>query len=162
MSGRRLVWPLIVLLGVALFFTARRAEERLRGSRQLNTAEAITLQTSLQGRVDGRVLQRSLEILRQTEKLLPTEVAVPVARGGQYLLLQRPKAAIRAYRQALDFERRGEIYANLGRALVLAGELEKARNAFRVAVLLDHNLAPALQQERERLLALSRAGATKP
>ncbi len=147
MSGRQLFWVLLPLAGLCLLSQARHAGQVLRASRQLSAVEAITLRASQSGRLDGRLVEQNLQVLQQAAELAPTEVAIPIARGALYLLSQRPQAAIRAYREALSLEPRAEVYANLGRAQMAAGEHAAARESFRLARRLDHNLTASLPPE---------------
>lgn len=146
MSGRQLSWGLLPLLLFALIWQGQRARERWEASRLLNAVESVTLQLATQQRADGRLFQYHVEALRRVAPYAPVEVGIPAARGGQFLLLGRPRAAIRAYREALELEPRAEIYVNLGRALRQAGELEEAQQCFHKALILDHNLADSLNE----------------
>ncbi len=138
MTGRRLAWLLCPLLGAALVLEVSRAERLWRASRAAATVKVITIAASERGRLSRQLLQHHLELLRLTEPLAPVDVALPIARGGQFLLLDRPQAAIRAYQHALQIEPRGEIYAHLGRAHLMLGNRAAAENAFSLAMILDH------------------------
>ncbi len=138
MTGRRLVWVLCPLLGAALALELGRAGRQLRASRAAAVVKDVTIAASQRGRLSRQLLQHNLELLRVTEPLAPVEVALPIARGGLYLLLQRPQAAIRAYQEALEIEPRGEIYAHLGRAHLKLGDPVAAEEAFHKAMILDH------------------------
>ena len=137
MSGRRLVWVLLPLVALALALEVRSAFRRMQASLVLAKVKAATLEADRLGRLSQRMLDRNAKLLRRVEPLSPVEVELPIARGGQYLLLDRPRAAIRTYEKALSIEPRGEVYAHLGRALVAAGDREAADRALRTAVLLD-------------------------
>ncbi len=138
MTGRRLVWVLVPLLAAALVLEVDRARGLWHASRVAAVVKDVTIGANQRGRLSRQLLEHNLELLRVTEPLSPVEVALPIARGGQYLLLQRPKAAIRAYQHALTIEPRGEIYAHLGRAYLQLGDREAAEQAFRTAMDLDH------------------------
>ncbi len=138
MSGGRLIWVLCPLLAAALVLEVGRAGELLRASRAAAVVKDVTIAASQRGRLSRQLLQHNLEILRVTEPLAPVEVALPLARGGLYLLLERPQAAIRAYQQALEIEPRGEIYAHIGRAHLKLGDPTAAAKAFHTAMILDH------------------------
>ncbi len=149
MSGRRLFWILMPLLLVALVAEACYASRRWRAGNSLGMVETTTLQLRAQGLLarrplDPRVrrlMDRNVALLRQAEQLDPVEVGIPIARGSLYLIMGREKAAIRAYEEALELEQKAEIYANLGRVHLQLGDEEAAREAFRLAVRLNHNLA---------------------
>ncbi len=138
MTGRRLVWLLCPLLAAALVLELGRARRLHRASLTAAMVKDVTIAASRQGRLSPQLIQHNLELLRVNEPLAPTEVALPISRGGLYLLLDKPQAAVRAYRQALDIERRGEIFAHLGRAYLKLGDRKAAEDAFRMAIILDH------------------------
>ena len=138
MTGRRLVWVLVPLLAVALLLELGRARRLWQGSRAAAIVKDVTIEANRRGRLSRRVLTHNLELLRVAEPMSPVEVALPIARGGQYLLLKRPQAAIRAYERALEIEPRGEIYVHLGRAYLTLGDREAAEEAFSMAMILDH------------------------
>ena len=156
MTGRRLVWVLCPLLGAALMLELGRAERLLRASRAAAVVKDVTIAASQRGRLSRQLLQHNLELLRISEPLAPVEVALPLARGGLYLLLDRPQAAIRAYQHALEIEPRGEIYAHIGRAHLKLGEPTAAEQAFHTAMILDHT-----QRKRVRGF-VSPAGGQRP
>ncbi len=137
-AGWQLLWVLAPLLVVALALETSRASRLWRASRVAAVVKDVTVGANQHGRLSRRLLEHNLELLRVTEPLSPVEVALPIARGGQYLLLERPRAAIRAYQHALTIEPRGEIYAHLGRAHLQLGDREAAEQAFRTAMILDH------------------------
>ena len=137
MSGRRLVWVLLPLLALALVLEVRSAVRRMQASMVLGRVKEVTLEADRRGRLTRRMLERNADLLRRVEASSPTEVALPIARGGQYLLLNRPRAAVRAFEKALSIEPRGEVYAHLGRAFLALGDREAAAEAFRAAVVLD-------------------------
>ena len=137
MTGRRLVWLLCPLLLAALVLEVGRARRLWRASRIGAVVKSVTITASDRGRLSRQLIQHNLELLRVTEPLAPTDVTLPIARGGLYLLLGRPRAAIRAYRQALTLEPRGEVYAHIGRAHLQLGDRTAAEEAFRTAIILD-------------------------
>ncbi len=138
MTGRRLTWILCPLLVAALALEFGRAERRARASLAAAVVKDMTIAASQRGRLSRQLIQHNLELLRVSEPLAPVEVALPIARGGLYLLLDRPQAAIRAYQHALGIEPRGEIYAHIGRAHLKLGDPAAAEQAFHTAMILDH------------------------
>ncbi len=138
MTGRWLAWVLCLLLGAALVLELGRARRLYRASLTAAVVKDVTIAASQQGRLSPQLIQHNLELLRTHEPLSPVEVALPIARGGLYLLLERPRAAVRAYRQALEIEPRGEVYAHLGRAYLQLGDRAASEEAFRMAMILDH------------------------
>ena len=139
MSGRRMAWILAPLLTLALGLQIREAERRLRASRTLAVVQTITSKLNQRGRLTRQLLERNIQLLRAAERLDPALATLPIARGGQYLSLERPKAAILALEKALTLEQRGEIYALIGRAELDLGRRQEAEVAFRRAIVLDHN-----------------------
>jgi tetratricopeptide (TPR) repeat protein len=154
MSGRRLFWVVAPLLLLAVWGHGREAWRRLVASHQLAAVEGTVLGLSRQGLLTHRpprdprvrqLLERSVVLLRRAEELDPVAVGIPVARGSLYSLLGRPEAAVRAYGEALELERRPEIYANVGRAHLREDDREAAQEAFRRAVRLDRTLTAELR-----------------
>lgn len=139
MNGRRLAWVLALLLVVALALQVRSAARRLHASRTLAAVQTVTTKLNQRGRLTKPLIERNIKLLRQAERYDPAQVNLPIVRGGQYLFLGRPKAAILALDKALTLERRGEIYALIGRAELDLGRRQVADDAFRRAILLDHN-----------------------
>ncbi len=146
MNGRRLFWILLPLLVLALVLQARHAERRWRASRTVKAVQFLAEQSSQGGPAAASRLHRGLALMRGIAPLDPVLVDIPVTRGGLYLLLKRPQAAIRAYQEALRLEPRGEVYANLGRAHLVDGEQQLARKAFRQAIRLDRTWLKSLRR----------------
>lgn len=144
MSGRRLVWIVSPLLAVALVLQGIRAERLWRVSRIVGAVEQATTEMSLSGRVSRSKVEYHLRLLREAERLVPSHVDIPVARGWQYLLTNRPEAAVRSFEEALAIEPRAEVYANLVQAHKMNGDLEAAAEAYRTALRLDPSLADSL------------------
>jgi tetratricopeptide (TPR) repeat protein len=142
MSGRVLVWPLVLVLGIALLGQTVRWRERMTASRLLSTAERVTLSARRASELRGNIAR-----LRQAGQLDPLEIGIPIARGSQHYLLRQPQAAVEAYEEALRLEPRPEIYLNLGRALDLAGRREEASRAFFLASRIDPRLLPEIPPE---------------
>jgi tetratricopeptide (TPR) repeat protein len=140
MNGRVIVWPLVLVLGIALVGQTVRWRDRRTASRTLRTVEAVTLAAYKAQRPD--VLRAHIEILRQAAKRDPLEIGIPIARGSQHFLLGQPQAAIDAYEEALKLEPRPETYLYLGRALDRAGRRDEARESFRLALRIDPRLFP--------------------
>lgn len=145
MSGRVLVWPLVLVLGLALVAQTVRWWERMDASRILNTVERTTLPAYNARRTD--VLYTYIELLRRAGRLDPLEIGIPIARGSLYYLLRQPQEAVDTYEEALRLEPRPEIYLNLGRALELAGRKEEAGRAFRLALRIDPRLSQHVPPE---------------
>ncbi len=158
MTGRRLVWLLCPLLVAALVYELGRARRLYSGNLTAAIVKDVTIAASQQGRLSPQLMMHNLELLRAHEPLAPTQVALPISRGGLYLLLDRPQAAIRAYEQALKLEHRGEIFAHLGRAYLKLGNRQAAEDAFHTAIVLDHTQRKRIRgfvpKERLRRLGL--------
>jgi len=142
MNGRVLVWPLVLVLGLALVGQTVRWRERMTASRILNTVERMTMNARR-----AYVLHTNIELLRRAERLDPLEIGIPIARGSQHYLLRQPQAAVEAYEEALRLEPRPEVYLNLGRALDLAGRRDEAARAFFLASRIDPRLLPEVPPE---------------
>lgn len=132
----------VALLGGLAYQTAR-ATDRLGANKRLRVANVMSREMSRSGRVPRNLVAGNLRVLREARRLDPSDVGIPVALAGQYMLLERPEAAVKAYREALELEPRPEIYLNLGHALVEAGSREQAREAVATAV----RLTPRLRRE---------------
>lgn len=142
-----LAWVAVLLLVLALLAQTGRLRDRLTAGRMLRQVELVSMAMIARGEVSRRLVSGNLELLRRAAALDPTEVGIPIARGTQYLLLGNGSSAAAAYGDALELEPRPEVHLNLGRALVLAGETEKAREQFRLALRLDPTLAPVVPAE---------------
>ncbi len=145
MSGRILVWPLLLVLGLAFAGQTVRWRNRMAASRTLNAVERLTVPAYKAQRAD--LLRTNVELLRRAGQLDPLEAGIPVARGSQHYLLNQPQAAVDAYEDALRIEPRPETYLYLGRALDLAGRSEEAGRAFRLALRIDPSLLPQVPTE---------------
>lgn len=144
MKGKHLVWPLLLVVGVACSAQAVRWRDRSRGSRGLYLVEARTRAAIQAGRASRRLFSDNLTELELARRRAPAEIGVPIARGTQYLLLGSFDSAIDAYQEALRQEPRPEVYLNLGRAQFAAGRREQAAASFAKAVRLDPRLADAV------------------
>ena len=135
---------LAVLLGLALGAQTLRWRDRAVASRLLREVELLSLSAASSGQVPPQLIAANLAALRRAAPLAPAEVGIPIARGAQYLFLDRPEPAERSYLEALALEPRPEGYLNLGRAQWLAGRREDAARSFGLAVRLDPLLAREL------------------
>jgi|SRR6185369_5787419 len=147
MKGRILVWPLAVLLVLALVGQTVRRDDRLTAGRLLAHVEGLTMAAVRQGSAPRGLLGANLDALKQAAALDPLEVGVPIARGSQYLIFGDPDLAIESYQAAAALEPRPEIYLNLGRAQLSARRVDEARRSFALAVRLDPRLASAVPLE---------------
>lgn len=145
MNGRVIVWPLVLVLGLALVGQTFRWRDRMTASRVLNTVERLTVPAYKAQRLD--LLRTNIDLLRRAGRRDPLEVGIPVARGSQHYLLRQPQAAIDAYEEALRIEPRPETYLYLGRALYMAGRGEEAGRDFRLALRIDPRLWPQVPLE---------------
>lgn len=142
-----LVWVVLLLLALALLGQTGRLRDRLAAGRILRQVELVSMAMIQRAQLSRALLSRNLELLRRAAALDPTQVGIPIARGTQYLLLGNGRSAAAAYRDAIELEPRPEAHLNLARALVLAGEMEQAREHFRLAMRLDPNLAQLVPPE---------------
>ena len=142
-----LAWVVVALLVLVLLGQTGRLRDRLTAGRMLRQVELLSMAAIARNQLPRGLVAANLELLRRAAALDPTEIGIPVARGTQYLLLGNGSSAAQAYREALALEPRPEVYLNLGRALAAAGQIEEAREQFRIAVRLDPNLAPLVPPE---------------
>jgi tetratricopeptide (TPR) repeat protein len=138
MRGRLLVWPLLAVAIAALAWQTARLRSRLLASELVNEVEVVSVSVATSNpALLPRVLPGNLAALRRAAEADPVAVEVPLSRGSLFLLIRRPHDAIESYRRALALEPHPEIYLHLGDALLAAGKVGKARDAYRAAVLLD-------------------------
>ncbi|MFL6194443.1 MAG: O-antigen ligase family protein [Thermoanaerobaculia bacterium] len=138
---RALAAALAVLLLLALAGQTVRWRDRASASRLLRKVELLSIAAVSAGRVSPGLIAANLEDLRTAAPRDPVEVGIPIARGTQYLFLDRAEPAERSYAEALALEPRPEGYLNLGRAQWLGGRREEARRSFQTALRLDPGLA---------------------
>jgi O-antigen ligase len=145
-SSRRspLVWIVMPLLILALVAQTGRMRDRLLASRILRQVELRSMAVISRGEVPRGLVPANLELLRRASILDRTEVGIPIARGTQYLILGNGDQAAAAYRDALELEPRPEVHLNLGRALLMSGDREGARQELGLALRLDPRLEPAV------------------
>jgi len=139
--GRRLLFVLLPLLAGALTAQAVRAHHLLGASRRLRTVSIVSSNVAQAGERAAPLLRANLAVLRDARALDRADVRVPMWRGSLHLLLGNPHEATAAYREALRLEPRPEVYLNLGRSLLAAGEVEEGRRHLALAARLDPALA---------------------
>lgn len=147
-GGRWFAWAATALVVLALAGQCVRTDRRLEAARILRQVEQISVAAA--GRAPATLYWANLKLLERAHRLYPADSRIPLAAGGQYLLLGRTDEAIEAYREALAVAPRAEIYLNLGRAHAIAGDVEEARENFGRAVLLDRRLRPAVPLDYQR------------
>lgn len=140
-------WLVAALLGVATLAQAQRATDLLRARRIVRAVEARTERMAQAGSGDPTVLRSHLLALEDAARLAPADVAVPIARGNQYLLLGAWASAIEAYRAAQRLERRPETHVNLAHALKSAGCPADSRREIEWAARLDPAVDRQLGEE---------------
>lgn len=154
-----------LLLLAATIFVFDRGRDRVGAERLVRMAESVVIQGSQAGGLPPRALSGTLDLLRRARALDPAQVSVPVTRGGIYLLAGRWGAAERSYHRALELEYRPEIWANLARVHLGAGDRDAALAAGRRAVRLNPRVAkdlPALPELRELARQVRRGHALEP
>jgi tetratricopeptide (TPR) repeat protein len=140
-TGRRLFWIVLPLAVAALVAQTVRARDLLAANLVLRQVERSSVAAARQaGARAAPVFEANVRLLQRAERLAPADSRLPLARGSQYLLLGRPRAAIAAYQDALAVGPRSEIHLNLGRAQLMAGDAAAARESFRRAVVLNPRL----------------------
>jgi tetratricopeptide (TPR) repeat protein len=133
---RSAVLPAVVLAAVCLW-RFQDARDQLRASLELGRVQGETQAMLAAGRVYPQRLRRSVDRLRDARELAPAEAALPLAEGSLHLLGRHPRAAVKAYEDALALEPRPETWLNLGRAQLAAGDREDAVESFRKAATLN-------------------------
>ena len=142
-----LAWAVAALLALALLGQTGRMRDKITAGRMLRQVELLSMAAIARNELPRGLVPANLELLRRAQGLDPAEIGVPIARGTQYLLLGNGISAAQAYREALRLEPRPETYLNLGRALAAAGQMEEAREQFRIALRLDPRLEPLVPPE---------------
>jgi O-antigen ligase len=141
LASARLAAALLGLaVAVGLAGQTVRLRDRIHANRLLRQVQGLTVVAANSGRLSPRLLAANLEVLRRAAALDPTDVQILTTRGGQYMLLHRPEAALAAYGAALALEPRPEIHLNLGRAYAEAGRLAEARRQLEITRQLDPHL----------------------
>ena len=141
MLARHGRWLLILVLALGLAAQSWRAARLLDASRRLRAVEYTSTRAAAAGGRAVPLLMRNLELAREAERLDPASVAAPLYRGSLNLLLGRHAPAIEAYQDALRLEPRPEVYLNLGRAQLAAGDRQSAETSFARLRALDPRLA---------------------
>jgi len=141
-------WIVVLVLAAALGAQVVRAWRRVEATHLLLRAEERTLALARRGAPDPRELRRNLVLLERAATLHSSLVAIPIARGSQFLLLGRNDQAIAAYQEALALEPRVETHYNLGRAYLAAGDEKSARRNLERAA----RASPRLRSDVRRLL----------
>ena len=127
-----------------------------RGEARTSADWEITLQTNHPWRamVGAR---RSLDLITPCLDDCSANVGMLMLAGANYRILHRYDEAAEAYRRALRYDRRPEIYFNLGQTEVAAGQREQAVAdlvmAGRSGGYTNYIDDPLIQAEVERRLA---------
>jgi O-antigen ligase len=133
-------WPALVaagLLAMTMVFSWRRAERRLEASQIVRAVELINEAMIESNQMRRSLLYGQVRALRKALPLAPADVSIPLAVGGQYLLLGDGEEAERWLERARRLEPRPEIYAALATAQGMAGKSEEAQKSRAAAALLD-------------------------
>ncbi len=140
-AGRLLAWLAAVAVAAALVGQTGRARDRIGASKRLRVVETVSSRMEALGQAPPRIIAGNFRLLRQAQRLDPSRVEPLIALAGQHMLTHQYALAAEVYRQALAFEPRAEIYYDLSRAYLGAGEPVKAREAFSKAMVLNPDLA---------------------
>ncbi|MDA8017644.1 MAG: O-antigen ligase family protein [Thermoanaerobaculia bacterium] len=141
-------WPVALAVAslVGAYWLFDHGKARVGCQRLVQTAESLALESARRGAMPHRARELGLDMLRRAENLDPAEVAVPITRGGLFMVAGRTEAAERSYRAALDMENRPEIWINLARMRLSAGDRDAAIEAARTAQRLDSRVARKLPE----------------
>ena len=140
---------LAAALAAALVAQVLRARDLSRAQTVLRSVEARSSEIARGTSVDSRVLRAHLLALDDAQRLDPAEVAIPIARGNQYLLLGAYESAIEAYRAAQRLERRPETHLNLAEALLRLDRRDEAIAELALVLRLDPMLGKRVPGELE-------------
>lgn len=140
---------LAAALAAALVAQVLRARDLSRAQTVLRSVEARSSEIARGTSVDSRVLRAHLLALDDAQRLDPAEVAIPIARGNQYLLLGAYESAIEAYRAAQRLERRPETHLNLAEALLRLDRRDEAIAELALVLRLDPMLGKRVPRELE-------------
>jgi len=140
---------LAAALAAALVAQALRARDLARAQTVLRSVEARSSEIARGTSVDSRVLRAHLLALDDAQRLDPAEVAIPIARGNQYLLLGAYESAIEAYRAAQRLERRPETHLNIAEAMLRLERRKDAVAELASVLRLDPMLARRIPRELE-------------
>jgi tetratricopeptide (TPR) repeat protein len=123
------VWTISHLYGVyRCNIEARRAER-----------EVIHL-FSVNNEITARIVaRRTLDSMNGCIACVRTDVNQYMIRAAALRMLERPAEAATDYRRALRFDRRAELYLNLGQAELEAGRPDAAEDAFITAIYLTYS-----------------------
>ena len=139
--GRLLAWLVAIAAAAALVGQTGRARDRIGASKRLRVVETVSSRMEALGQAPPRIIAGNFRLLRQAQRLDPSRVEPLIALAGQHMLTHQYALAAEVYRQALAFEPRAEIYYDLSRAYLGAGEPQEAREAFAEAMALNPDLA---------------------
>jgi tetratricopeptide (TPR) repeat protein len=158
-KGRWAGTLLLLALGVAIVLQGARARDRVRAGQILRAVEVMTQTFAAERRLSAPIVWRHVRLLEEAERLDPADAAVPLARGTQLLLLQRPEEATGAFERAIALEPRPETFLHLARAYDLLGREDDALASYTRALgLYPQFLGRVPGPYRERLPPLSVVG----
>jgi tetratricopeptide (TPR) repeat protein len=90
------------------------------------------------------VARRTVETMDHCIAANPADVGQSMIRAGALRMLGRPEEAAVEYRRALHYDRRSELYFNLGLAEIESGDEEKGLRHLVLASLTSPTYLPAL------------------
>lgn len=105
--------------------------------RELQAQESLTRLFSISDQVTARIAAR--QAIDETTRCLevsPASISLYMIRAAALRMLGRHEEAAMDYRRALRFDRRAELYLNLGLTELDAGRPEQAADALTTAVYL--------------------------
>lgn len=158
---RALRLPLALLLLAALVPDVRRHA----AERSLHRASAL-LGSALTGSVPGadprRLATAARDLAAEASDGLPFDPRPPLVEGAARLALGDSARAEACFRESVERAEKPEALVNLGRALLVRGRPEEARQVFlRAAWLHPASLATLPASYREPALAEADAGRTR-
>lgn len=126
----------VIVLAVCAWLIDRTALIPWRVNEAKKSVEKVAIALVRSGNARGAVttVLRNLERIDSYIRLTPHDVELYMLRGAYLRLLGRTDEAIGTYRAALDYDRRPEIYFNLGIVLLESGNRIEAVEALVIAV----------------------------
>lgn len=146
-AGRLFAGLVAIAAAAALVAQTGRARDLIGASKRLRVVETVSSRMEALGQAPAQIVAGNFRLLREAQRLDPSRVEPLIGIAGQHMLTHQYDLAVEVYRQALAFEPRAEIYYDLSRAYLGAGEPQKSREAFAKAVALNPDLAGKMPRD---------------
>ena len=150
----------LALTGVALYFAVFRRVAATVGARRGAEATSRVMARFTPDYVRPSAAREALAILEPIRNGSPDDQRTAMLRGSNLLVLNQPEAAEEAYREALSWGERPEIYVALANAQAAAGKREAAIGSLGRALAFDPYLLIRAEAADLRDEAIRRYAAT--